>query len=199
MTRRFALSIATCLLLAACDAPERDPADARAADAANAPMMAAAGDTADQFPASSIDPQIFVDRVGASNSYEIDAARIALERTRSNAIRDFANRMIRDHGSAADKLEAAVKAHGNGVTFRPRLSAQDEADLAALREARDFDGLYLDQQRRAHEKALALLRGYANGKDSGALRSFAAEAAEMVEAHFDAVGELENGAREEAG
>jgi putative membrane protein len=48
-----------------------------------------------------------------------------------------------------------------------------------------FDRLYVEQQKTAHEKALALLQGYSSGGDNEALKAFATKTAAAVKSHLD--------------
>lgn len=198
MNRFLLTTVSMGLLVAGCDSGESD-ADAPYADDQNAgtPMMGAAEPGAETYPASNLDPQSFVTNVAQSNQYEIDAARIALEKTRSNDVRDFANQMIEDHSKAAAKLKSAIEARGGELEIPSHPSDQQQADLESLRDAEDFDSVYLQQQRRAHEKALSLLRGYANGSETSALRSFADETATVVQGHLDRVRKIEVAAGED--
>ena len=198
MDRLLLTTVSLGLLVAGCDSGNSD-ADAPYAEDQNAgsPMMGAAEPGAETYPASNLDPQSFVTNVAQSNQYEIDAARIALEKTRSNDVRDFADQMIEDHSKAAAKLKSAIEALGGELEIPSHSSDQQQADLEALRDADDFDSVYLQQQRRAHEKALSLLRGYANGSETGALRSFADETAKVVQGHLDRVRKIEVAAGED--
>ena len=130
-----------------------------------------------------IDPQAFVTREGQANLYAVAAARIALERTRSNEVRDFANRLLTDHQSAEKALAAAAAADGATFVVPAALSDLQEAAIDALREAPDFDAQYLQQLRRAHEENLGALRRFAEEGRNPALRSYASSAAKTLEGH----------------
>ena len=49
----------------------------------------------------------------------------------------------------------------------------------------DFDKLYVEQQKTAHQKALDLLQGYSSGGDNEALKAFATKASGVVKTHLD--------------
>lgn len=129
--------------------------------------------------------QDFVDKVAGSNLYEIEAARIAKDKSKLDSVRSFANEMIDEHGKAQSQLQTAVASAGNGLRFDPKLDADQKAQLDALRNATaDFDDVYVLQQRAAHEQALALLSGYSENGEVQSLREHARKTSEVVTKHL---------------
>jgi putative membrane protein len=127
----------------------------------------------------------YVAKAGAGDMYEIRSSRIVLGSTRNPAIRNFANRMITDHSQSTAMVKAA--AHRSGMTPRPPMLDRDQrAMLAQLRAAhgRDRDGLYVSQQKTAHDQALALHQGYAADGDKPALQAAAAKIVPVVQHHI---------------
>lgn len=191
MTRKIPLKVGACLAalaLAACGSAEQAPGDA--VGAGNGDMMAA-GETAAPMSATGEDgfvklpPQEFVDRVGASDLYEIEAARIAMDKAKSDDVREFASIMLHEHDQAQARLKTAVAEADMGLRYAPKLTPDQQAQLDALRSAGgDFDATYMRQQRAAHEKALAMLHGYAQVGEAQPLREHAQNASEIVAKHL---------------
>ena len=50
----------------------------------------------------------FLNKAAVGNKFEIESSRLALDKSKSEAVRTFANMMIKDHGEAAVKMKAAV-------------------------------------------------------------------------------------------
>jgi putative membrane protein len=97
--------------------------------------------------------------------------------------------MISDHEAAAEKLSAAAIASGR----MPVPAAMNDAQTRKLEELKlaagpDFDKLYIEQQLKAHEEAVALFSNYAaaNGDDDN-IRRFAKETLPLLEAHLSHV------------
>lgn len=185
--------IGAIMLLAACEnnnEPEAtDTSPATAPGAAMAP--GAETESAPPAPDAPVAAQGFVDKVAASNRYEIEAARIAKDKSKSEQVRDFAEAMIDEHGKAQSQLQAAVTAAGNGLKFDPKLNPDQQAQLDALRNAAaGFDDVYVGQQRTAHEQALSLLRDYAESGTVQPLREHAQQASTVVAKHLDEVKKL---------
>jgi len=170
--------LAALTLLAACNSP-----DSTTGETANdGTIPGEMGAPVDDSAVAAVDPQTFVNRIAASDQFEIDSAKVAQNKAKSKALRDFAAKMITDHTASSAKLKAA--ATEQGLTLDTTPTAQQRTDLAALRAATDdFDSLYLEQQRRAHEAALSELRAFAGSGAQGALRDFAMTTATVVEGH----------------
>lgn len=142
---------------------------------------------------TAVDPVVtsFVEKASWSNMYEIEASKLALERSKVQSVKDFAQMMIDDHSSALTELESL----SNAAMVTPPIAMDDDHKnkIESLRNAAvdDFDDMYIDQQTAAHDATLDLLQDFsANGQDAG-LRSFAAKVAPTVEAHLTAVRALD--------
>lgn len=120
--------------------------------------------------------------LGETYMYELAAAQIALERTRSDEMRRFANRIVADHRNSVRRLKNAM-VDGTGLVVPEAPNETQLARLEALRSAPSFDSAYLQLQRRAHEETLGDLRRFAAGGTGEKLKIFAAEAARMMEDH----------------
>lgn len=180
------LALAGALALTACGdnadetATDRN-ADMTANDTADTGMTPPAGQAA--VPAS---PQEFVDMAAASDLFEIESAKLAQEMGSSQAVKDFAAMMVEDHTTSTNNLKSAAAEAEPALTVSPELAADQQAQLDELRQAGDrFDTVYKQQQVAAHEKALALLRGYAGSGGPEPLTAFADETAAVVEGHLD--------------
>ncbi len=192
MKTKLFLSIGTMALLAACDggdapvAMQTDPySDAAGAPASVAPTDGALPD------ATPMAPQDFVDQAAASDVFEVEAGKIALDKTQTDEIRAFANMMVHDHGQDQTQLKTAVNEAGNGLRHAPELTADQRAQLDALRGAGgDFDAVYVRQQKAAHEKALALLHEYATNGAVPPLAEYAGKASEVVTKHLSEIQKL---------
>lgn len=143
MTRLLCTSAAVAALLAAC-APTPEPAPVVVpVPVVTAPTLSQAG-------------MDCVIRGGAMDMYEIEAARLALSMSTNANVRSFAQMMINDHTNSTAQMGAALQSIGMNpppAQLTPDLTAR----LDALRTAgTGFDAMYLADQVRAHQEALAL-------------------------------------------
>jgi putative membrane protein len=129
--------------------------------AQGAPSAGAAAAGADRRPADLSDGEIAA-VVQAADHGEIDQAREALRKAKSDRVKEFARHMITDHSAAERKL-ASVDAKASITPKESAASAQlksgGEETLESLRSSsnEDFDKAYMDAQVRQHTEVLALL------------------------------------------
>lgn len=130
-------------------------------------------------------PTDYVKKAGASDLYERQSSEIVLQSTRDAQVRDFARMMIQHHGkSTADVKIAAARAR---VRVPPPMLMPAQAQMVRELRAADGaarDGVYLRQQRMAHDQALALHRGYAADGTSAPLKQAAGMIAPVVQQHI---------------
>jgi putative membrane protein len=133
--------------------------------------------------------QAFANTAGASDWYEVEAGKLAQEKATSQALKDFGAMMEKAHTDTTEKLKAAAAKANPAITPNPALNAEQEANLATLRDATgaDFDTAYKAQQVAAHEKALAAMKDYAANGDVPELKAFASETSKAVQMHLDKI------------
>ena len=136
-------------------------------------------------PAHIASARRYIRRTTISNVYEVVAARIALRRSRTPEVRDFANRMMDEHRQAVAIItQASAQA---GLPQRPMLDRTHRAMLNRLRRVpdSDFDRVYMNQQLVAHMNAAAVQEGYLRDGDNPALLQAAAQLRPIVQQHLD--------------
>lgn len=183
MRTRLFLTAAATLALAACSggADDADTATDTTADATMTDQATVNPDPAAMAPTSA---QGFVDQASASDMYEVEAGKLAQQMGKSQAVKDFGAMMVKDHTKSSSDLKTAA-GKASGVTVNPKLTAKQQADLDALKNAgANFDATYKQQQVAAHQAALTLLQGFAQGGDDPALKDFASKTAPVVEGHL---------------
>ncbi len=136
----------------------------------------------------------YVMAAGMSDLYEINSSQIALQKSKTPAIRSFATMLIKHHTmTTAATIKAAKKA---GLTPpAPALDAGATASITELQSASaaDFDRLYIGQQIPAHQAALDLHQSYSTGGDQAPLRMTAKTAVPIVKQHIAAALKLQAG------
>ncbi|HVM37700.1 MAG TPA: DUF4142 domain-containing protein [Sphingomicrobium sp.] len=187
MTITFALTLA----LAACggndNAANNMSTEVAMTDDAAANDALGANAAADNQAGAAMptDARGFVTAVAASDMYEIESAQLAKSKSSSAEVKELAGHIETDHKQSTAELKTA--ANSAGVTVTPALDAEKQAMLDQLRAASgaEFDRLYLQQQKTAHQKALGLVQNYANGGDNPALKSFASKATTIIQGHIE--------------
>jgi len=129
-----------------------------------------------------MESQQFVQAVAQAGMTEVEAARIALEISKNDAVRGFAQKMITDHQAANEQLAAIARS--KSIQVPAQLDAEHAKTLQGLRSksARQFDAAYADQMVRDHAKVIALFEPNVANPDS-ALAAFVARTLPILQDH----------------
>lgn len=146
-------------------------------------------------PSDETKADVFVAKAGASDLFEIEAAKVAAKRSTNPEVKKFAAMMEKAHSATTAELKTAIAASGATITLPTMLSKdmQDELDDLNKADAKDFDKTYADSQVDAHQAALNLLQRYAQDGDTAALKAFAAATAPKVQEHLNMAEGLKKG------
>jgi putative membrane protein len=178
----LALAVAAC---AGQDTPNELSTDVNLAEDAMANDVLGANEMANAAATMPADAAGFANAVAAADLYEIESARLAADKASNAEVKAFARHVRTDHEKSTAELKSA--AGTAKISVAPRLDAEKQAMLDQLKAASgaEFDRLFVEQQKTAHQKALALLQGYASGGDNEALKAFASKTAVAVKGHLD--------------
>jgi putative membrane protein len=135
----------------------------------------------------------FVAMAAAGNLFEIQSSELALRRSHSGAVREFANRMVTDHNAAAAKFKQAM-ADAKLTPPAEKLDAKHQAILDDLKAKDDasFDRAYIEAQYNAHVGTVALFQAYAKGGENARMKAFAADVLPTLQGHLDHVTKMRN-------
>jgi putative membrane protein len=118
---------------------------------------------------------------------EVELGNLAQDKATSQDVKDFAAMMIKDHGTADDKLKAL--AASKGIDLPTSASIGEIATKAKLDvlSGETFDKSYIKSQLKAHREAIALFRKEAaSGQDPDA-KAFASETLPTLQKHMQAI------------
>jgi putative membrane protein len=133
----------------------------------------------------------FVKAVAQGGMAEIQLGKLAADRGSNGVVKAFGERMVTQHGAAADQLKAAAQqAH---MVLPTAVSSKDQQiyDRLARLNGSDFDRAYADDMVQDHEKDLNEFQNEANnGKNSG-IRAFAEQTTPMIQQHLNQAREMQ--------
>lgn len=123
--------------------------------------------TSFRYPFTADADKAFMIKAAQSNIAEVDAAKLALQKTTSDSIRSFAQMMIDHHTMAQTQLSALAKEQN--VTLPD--STDDEHRMFKQRlmlvTGTSFDSAYIQSQVRDHVKTIAMFQAeVSNGKNA---------------------------------
>ena len=145
------------------------------ASASGATMAAAAEDTP---PA----PSVFVKKAAQDGMTEVQLGKIALDKSQNEQIREFAQRMVADHGKANDELASLAKS--KGIDAPKTLDAEHEAMVKKMdaKSGAAFDADYAKAMSMDHTKAIALFESASKSADAD-LAAFAKKTLPTLKEH----------------
>ena len=183
--RSVTLTIAAGIALAAAACADRDAGNNLSTDTNLAEDTALNDVLGANETAAVNDDAGFAAAIAASDLYEIESAELAADKASNADVKAFAQYLRTDHEKSTAELKSA--AGTANITVTPALDSEKQAMLNRLRALSDaeFDREFVNQQKTAHQKALALLQSYANSGGNEALKTFAAKTATAVKGHLD--------------
>lgn len=163
-------------------------------------MIPAFGDTIDriQVPFSSgrisaeevTSDQDFVTKVQNDTQFEIDASKIAIQKTQNSDIKKFAERMVKDHTAAGYELKSAIAADSD--KYLPKqtpidASIQDDLEKLQSLSAQQFDETYVQMMVEAHGAAVSLFTVFEQTTKDPQLEAFARKVLPVIESHLQEI------------
>lgn len=179
--------------LAACDGPNNPEGNETVAGVPTAPATNA------QVQAPGTTPLIrtgdeFVQVASASDRFEIESSRLALQKAQSPDVKRFAQMMINAHTATTNELKTTAAKLNPPLTPKALFNAKQTADMEGLRGApagAGFDNAYLTAQVEGHQATLAAMRDYASGGEVTELKAIAAKTAPIVQQHLSQAQQLQ--------
>jgi putative membrane protein len=131
--------------------------------------------------------QTFVNTAAASDAFEIATSKLALDTSKSAAIKKFADAMIKAHTGSTAKLKGITAALTPPLTPDPTLTADQQSTLDGLKSktGSDFDSAYAAAQVAAHTATLAAVKAYGANGDVPQIKDFANGLVPTVTAHLN--------------
>jgi len=187
--KNFTLFGITAAALVACDGPTNPEGNQTVAGVPTGP----ATQTNTSAPGSA--PRIqtgdeFVQVASASNRFEIESSRLALQKAQSPEVKRYAQMMIDEHTRATNELKTVAGSLRPPLVPKAQFNPKQTADMAKLQSTpagAAFDGAYMTAQAEGHAATLAAMRDYASGGEVAELKTIGAKMTPIVERHLQDV------------
>lgn len=129
----------------------------------------------------------FVAHASMTDRFEMRSGKLASEKAKAAEVRDFAKRIMDDHGKVTTQLNSAVQASDPGVPITTQLDQPHQQMLDELNKAEgeEFDRLYMSIQVKVHQQAIALYQAYEQSGDQPELKALVKDVLPMIQAHLD--------------
>lgn len=130
------------------------------------------------------DADDFVEDASAKGIAEVEAGKLAQEKATASDVKAFADKMVKDHSQANEKLKAIAATKKLEVSDDAALMDKAKAMILELRSAKSFDQAYANNQVKAHEATIELFNTYVNEGTDADLKAFAQKTLPTLEHHL---------------
>jgi len=128
---------------------------------------------------------VFLVEAAQNSQAELQAARLALDKTQNGEVKAFAHRMLDEHGTWATELAALASPQGLKLPQEASPAQKGDINQLATADSEHFDQRYAEAMGvHMHEETVALFRRAATSADDPAVRAFAARVLPMLEFHL---------------
>lgn len=128
------------------------------------------------------EPIAFVKKAAQDGMTEVEAGKVALEKSQDPAVRSFAQKMVTDHGKANAELSSIAQSKGMDVPKQLDAEHQGMVDALSAKSGAEFDREYAQHMNMDHGKAIALFEGASKSSDAE-LASFAKKTLPTLKQH----------------
>ncbi|PRB80649.1 DUF305 domain-containing protein [Pseudomonas sp. MYb185] len=132
----------------------------------------------------SIDAADFLEEASANGVAEIETGQKALEESQNAEVRAFAERMIKDHAAANEKMAELAADKGLEISDEATLMDKARTMILQAREGESFDAAYANNQVAAHERTIELFER-ATRSDDAEVAAFARETLPKLQEHLE--------------
>lgn len=135
----------------------------------------------------------FVKMAASDGMHEVELGKIAMAHAKSDAVKKFAERMVKDHTKANMELKSVAKAAGIEVPAAMTPKDQKHVDKFKSYSGSDFDADYVKHMVVDHEKAVALFTHESKDGKNQAVREFATKTLPTLQSHLEDAKKLKAG------
>lgn len=188
MKRNFLsiLLLSGAALLFSCDnsGSSSDTNNDTAGQNANANNADNANATGSTTPLNEADRQFVMDAAMA-DMMEIQSANIAQQNAMSQAVKDYAAMMLRDHTAASNELKTLASSRNTMLTDSLPADAREHMDEMQKMKGKAFDSHYMKMMTDDHSKVISKFENASNTATDPDLKAWATKQLPILRMHLD--------------
>jgi len=125
----------------------------------------------------------FIVEAASDGVAEVELGRLASQRAASDAVRQFGQRMVTDHGAANQELMQLAQAKGVALPQQPDAKHRAAIDRLAALSGPQFDQAYMIEMVRDHQADVVVFERQVREGQDPALRAWASKVLGTVREH----------------
>lgn len=133
----------------------------------------------------------FADEASAKGLAEVQAGKLALEKSKSLDVKQFAQQMINDHTKANQELASVAQTAKVKLADDAALLDKAKKKVLEQRDGKDFDAAYANNQVSAHEETITLFEAYLRDGENTYLKAYAKETLPKLKHHLESAKSLQ--------
>lgn len=126
---------------------------------------------------------MFVKKAASGGMAEVELGNLAKDKGSSDAVKQFADRMVTDHGKANDELKSLAEQKKWTMPNEMMPEHKKHRDMLDKMSGADFDRAYMREMMRDHRKDLASFRRCAQSCTDPDLKAWAQKTLTTLEEH----------------
>jgi putative membrane protein len=161
------------------------------APGSQAPGNNAAADQGAPTSAQDISERAFISHALEGGMAEVQLGQLAQQKSESNDVKQFAQKMVTDHGEMGDKWLKPV-AQQMGVNPPKGPSKKDRKAMEKLQglSGQDFDREYITMMVKDHQKDLKEFKEEANAAQNPNIKQIAEKGSQVIEQHLQLIEQI---------
>jgi len=127
----------------------------------------------------------FIEKAAQDSAAEVEAGKLAASKGSSDEVKKFGERMVQDHGKAADELKQLAQSKGIDVPDTADRKHQRAAKSLEKKSGAEFDRAYMSQMVKDHQDDLKAMQKAAKEAKDPDVKAFAEKTAGVIKEHLD--------------
>jgi putative membrane protein len=127
----------------------------------------------------------FLEKAAKDSAAEVEAGKIAASKGSSDEVKKFGERMVQDHGKAADELKQLAQSKGLDLPDTVDRKHEREAKSLERKSGADFDRAYMSQMVKDHQADLKAMQKAAKDAKDPDVKAFAEKTTGVIQEHLD--------------
>jgi putative membrane protein len=129
----------------------------------------------------------FMTKAAQGGMAEVELGKLAAAKAQNAEVKQFAQKMVADHGKANDELKALAGEKNFSMPVRLDAKHQSVVDKLNGLSGAEFDKAYVDAMLADHEEDVALFKSEADGGKDADVKAWAGKTLPSLQMHLDMI------------
>ena len=132
----------------------------------------------------------FVKKALEGNVAEVEMGKLALQKSNDDQVKQFAQKMVDDHGKMADELKPVAEQMGVKVPDGPSKGEMKKMDKMKALSGDAFDQAYIKDMVKDHKSDASEFKQEAQSTQNPQLKQLASQGSQVIEQHLQQIQQI---------